>query len=144
MARGAEWLSFFVVGLLLAWLTSASLRYMLEAPEIRNYEPGRPVFDHPVSETYAKIVTRQLNEKLIRESIISRSEANNPVIVNLATRLVAFLLDPINLLFTLMFTFAVRLVVRLVHRARAPTKGPPPAVKSDPWPAAPTVHEPPT
>jgi hypothetical protein len=108
--------SFLVVGILLAQLTGAGLSYMLEAPEIRNYEAGRPIFDHPVTQSYAAIVKRQLAEKIERQSIIRRNLAQHFMITNLMLRSLGFLLDPINLALTVIFTLLACFAYRFCFR----------------------------
>jgi hypothetical protein len=71
----------FIIGLNLSCLVVTTLvtpwLNFLEAPEIRNYEAGRPVFDHPVTETYAKVMQKQLEEKIQRDGILKRWRASH-------------------------------------------------------------------
>jgi len=98
------------IGVLLAWFASQAIIYALEPPEIRNYEAGRPVFDHPVPESYAKLVGQQLRKKIRADAILART----PWPDRLALTLVVFLTDPINLLLTALFSwFGYFLVSRL-------------------------------
>lgn len=64
-----------VTALVTPWLDN-----FLEAPEIRNYEAGRPVFDHPVTETYAEVIQKQLEEKIQRDGILKRWRASHSAV----------------------------------------------------------------
>jgi hypothetical protein len=73
---------------------------MLEPPEIRRWEAtGVLRFDHPVSETYAREINREVREEALRQDIIRRSDL--PQIVKLAVeelgRVPGLLLDPLQL-----------------------------------------------
>ena len=114
MARGTQVLISLFVGLTIAWGASTALRYSIEAPEIRNYTPGQPLFTHPVTEGYARVVGEQLRAKLDREATIRRFENSASLPVVVSTRLLGFLFDPINLALTGLFTWAAFFAIRRI------------------------------
>lgn len=50
-----------VLGCLTTFVLSFALT-SLEPPEIKNYQPGKPVFTMPVTETYARVIQKQLED----------------------------------------------------------------------------------
>jgi len=98
-----------LLGVGVAWAFSSVLSYELEAPEIRNYVPGKPLFDKPVTGSYARVVSKQLEDKLNRESVLRRAPWPEGALV----RGVAFFIDPINLAIVAAFAWAAwRLYIR--------------------------------
>lgn len=110
--RTVETVCALMIGLMLAWAASRALGYALEPPEIRNYVPGKPLFDRPVTEEYAREVSAELREKIDREGVIRRFDAAHSFPVIVATDLLAFLLDPINLAMAIVFSLLARFAIR--------------------------------
>jgi hypothetical protein len=67
-----------LLGVCVAWAFSSLLSYQLEAPEVRNYVPGKPLFDKPRTEDYARAVSTAIKDKLNREAVLQRFYDTSP------------------------------------------------------------------
>ena len=90
--------SLLIAGLVSFFITYALVHvaaYTLEPSEIRDYVPGKPVFTKPMTDDLAKVIIKQLNEKLDREGRWKRFADGHQFEVPFAI-IVIFFMDPIN------------------------------------------------
>lgn len=97
------WIIAILVGFTVTYGAKKALEYAIEAPEIRDYVPGEPVFKRPMTENLAKVIIKQLNEKLDREGIRKRFADEHPIQAPFVD-LIVLLLDPIGLLIFILTT----------------------------------------
>jgi hypothetical protein len=126
MRKAVVWLTCLLIGMAVAWPISRMIKYALEPEEIRNYQPGKPLFTHPVPEAYAQMVGERLRRKLRDESIMQRFDDSYSLPVRLGTRVIAFLIDPINLLMTIGFAAIAFVVYRASNRRNQTSQAAPP------------------
>ena len=101
----AKWMLLILIGIFAARLTSSAISSATEAPEIRDWQPGKPLFTHPVTENYAKAVSQQLAAKIQRDGVIERYRENTSPVIFLLFTTLAFLVDPIHLGLVALFAF---------------------------------------
>jgi len=119
-ARVMKWVVAFLVGLSLAWGASAALIYGLrdEVVEkaIRNYEQGKPPFEQSMDSRLADIRIEHFRREIERRNVIRRFEAAHSLPINLAVRLSSFLMAPINVALTLVFTIVAAAIYSRLAR----------------------------
>jgi hypothetical protein len=98
-----ESLCAFAVGIAIAWGASSALRSGLEEPEMRNCGTDRPLFFRPLPEDIARSIAEACRAKIDRDGVVRRFEIADSAPVVVATRVIAFLFDPINLVMTVGF-----------------------------------------
>lgn len=105
--RIGEILCAIVLGIAIAWGVSSAARYSLEEPEMRNCGTDRPLFFRPLPEVQARSIGEACHARIDREIVIRRFERAHSVPVVAIARVVAFLVDPINLVLTVCCTVVI-------------------------------------
>jgi hypothetical protein len=105
------------IAVVLAIGTSTALTHALEAPEMARCGTGQPLFDHPVTEAYAKLVAQECREKLQRDNVVLRFKSTHNWLEAFVTDAVAFLVDPINIALTAFFGWLAWYAARRVLAA---------------------------
>jgi hypothetical protein len=99
-------------GLFLTWVASRGITEALTPHEVKNWEAGRPIFDRPVTEAYAKSIQHEILAEKDRRDIMSRTD---PGIAAAITNLGLWLLsDPIKIILLIVFTILSRKGLRMI------------------------------
>ena len=93
-----------VLGLLVAWGASSLISYGLEPHEMQNCKAGKPLFDRPMPESIAAEIAKECQEWRGRQFAVARYRGSGTALF--AARFISFLVDPINLGLTAIFSWA--------------------------------------
>jgi len=102
----------FMAGLFLAWVASSLFIYAIEGQEMRNCSAGRPLFEQPIPRNVAQLIHQECQDKMQRDSVSERYSRAHSLPVVFLSHLIGFLLDPINLALTAIFSIFVRWLYR--------------------------------
>jgi hypothetical protein len=126
-------LTAIIAGLSMASLTSTAHGHLTdsqEPQELRNCveSGGKFVSDRPMPEGLAKVIVQQCHERIAADSAIRRFEQAHAWPVNLIGHILVLLIDPINLVFTTVFSvisaaLLFSLARKVVFRPGAPQGG---------------------
>jgi hypothetical protein len=119
MKRAGVIFASLLIGLVLARATSNALIYITEPPEIRNYQPGKPIpWTRPLPMSVAKSIVDEIARRQRQADIQAAVPPGlGNYVLGLAADTVAFLIDPINLLLTAFFAWAAYFTFGRIFRA---------------------------
>jgi len=113
MSHIIPWLISCIVALFFTWLISLCITESLKPHEVRNWETGKPIFDRPVTEEYAKSIKHQIENAMVRRDIISRRP---PGIGAAITYFGLWLLtDPIKIALFIVFAVVSRKIFKRIE-----------------------------
>jgi|SRR5665213_1829658 len=106
-------------GLVLARAASGSLIYVMEPPEIRNHQPGKPIpWTRPLPMSVAKSIVDEITRRQRQADILARYPSGvGNYVLGLGADTLGFLIDPINLLLTGLFAWATYFAYGRIFRA---------------------------